>query len=147
MHINYSKAIQESEEDLTELEQRLRGQKAADRVRTLRLLKSGTVNSLRVLCAAGWLQCGPADPLVATLPDSGLGRGAQAAQASREGLATDCGGVGGLDGRDARGSHRDHARRAQLSGARMGHPLQERQVPVVAVQETPGQVEDRAETT
>lgn len=47
MHINYSKAIQESEEDLTELEQRLRGQKAADRVRTLRLLKSGTVNSLK----------------------------------------------------------------------------------------------------
>jgi hypothetical protein len=32
MRIKYAKAIQESEEDLTKLEQRLRGQKAADRV-------------------------------------------------------------------------------------------------------------------
>jgi transposase len=47
MRINYPKAIQESEEDLTELEQRLRGQKAADRVRMLRLLKSGTVKSMK----------------------------------------------------------------------------------------------------
>ncbi len=47
MRIKYPKAIQESEEDLTNLEQRLRGQKAADRVRMLRLLKSGTVNSLK----------------------------------------------------------------------------------------------------
>ena len=47
MRINYPKAIQESEEDLTELEQRLRGQKAADRARMLRLLKSGTVKSLK----------------------------------------------------------------------------------------------------
>jgi hypothetical protein len=30
MRINYPKAIQESEEDLTELEQRLRGQKPAE---------------------------------------------------------------------------------------------------------------------
>ena len=47
MRIKYPKAIQESEEDLTRLEQRLRGQKAADRVRMLRLLKSGTVKSLK----------------------------------------------------------------------------------------------------
>ena len=47
MRINYPKAIAESEEDLTELEQRLRGQKAADRVRMLRLLKSGTVTSMK----------------------------------------------------------------------------------------------------
>ena len=47
MRIKYPKAIGESEEDLTELEQRLRGQKAADRVRMLRLLKSGTVTSLK----------------------------------------------------------------------------------------------------
>jgi transposase len=47
MRITYPKAIQESEEDLTRLEQRLRGQKAADRVRMLRLLKSGTVTSLK----------------------------------------------------------------------------------------------------
>jgi transposase len=47
MRINYPKAIQENEEELTELEQRLRGQKAADRVRMVRLLKSGTVNSLK----------------------------------------------------------------------------------------------------
>jgi transposase len=47
MRINYPKAIGESEEDLMSLEQRLRGQKAADRVRMLRLLKSGTVKSLQ----------------------------------------------------------------------------------------------------
>ena len=47
MRIKYPKAIQESEEDLTKLEQRLRGQKPADRVRMLRLLKSGTVKSLK----------------------------------------------------------------------------------------------------
>jgi transposase len=47
MRINYSKAIQESEEDLLSLEHRLRGQKPADRVRMLRLLKSGTVKSMK----------------------------------------------------------------------------------------------------
>ena len=47
MRINYPKAIGESEEDLMSLEQRLRGQKAADRVRMLRLLKSATVKSLK----------------------------------------------------------------------------------------------------
>ena len=47
MRITYPKVIQESEEELTSLEQRLRGQKTADRVRVLRLLKSGTVKSLK----------------------------------------------------------------------------------------------------
>jgi len=47
MRIKYPKAIQESEEELTSLEQSLRGQKAADRVRVLRLLKSGAVKSLK----------------------------------------------------------------------------------------------------
>ena len=47
MRINYPKAIQESEEDLMSLEQRLRGQKPADRVRMVRLLKSGTVTSMK----------------------------------------------------------------------------------------------------
>jgi transposase len=47
MRITYPQAIGESEEDLTKLEQRLRGQKPADRVRMLRLLKSGTVKSLK----------------------------------------------------------------------------------------------------
>src|SRR5713101_5620896 len=47
MRIKYPKAIGESEEDLMSLEQRLRGQKIADRVRMLRLLKSGTVLSLK----------------------------------------------------------------------------------------------------
>ena len=61
MRIKYPKAIQESEEELTKLEQRLPGQKTADRVRMLRLLKSATVKSLRVLCADGRLQCEPAD--------------------------------------------------------------------------------------
>src|SRR5215469_9911512 len=47
MRIKYPQAIQESEEDLTRLEQRLGGQKTADRVRMLRLLKSGTVTSMK----------------------------------------------------------------------------------------------------
>ena len=47
MRIKYPKAIQESEEELSKLEQRLRGQKPADRVRMLRLLKSATVRSLK----------------------------------------------------------------------------------------------------
>ncbi len=47
MRIKYPKAIQESEEELTRLEQSFRGQKAADRVRVLRLLKSGAVKSLK----------------------------------------------------------------------------------------------------
>ncbi len=47
MRIKYPKAIQESEEELTRREQSLRGQKTADRVRMLRLLKSGAVKSLK----------------------------------------------------------------------------------------------------
>jgi putative transposase len=47
MRIKYPQVIQESEEELTSLEQSLRGQKTADRVRVLRLLKSGTVKSLK----------------------------------------------------------------------------------------------------
>jgi transposase len=47
MRINYPKAIGESEEELMSLERRLRGQKPADRVRMLRLLKSGTVKSVK----------------------------------------------------------------------------------------------------
>ena len=47
MRIIYPKVIQESEEELKQLEQQLRGQKTADRVRMLRLLKSGAVKSLK----------------------------------------------------------------------------------------------------
>jgi transposase len=47
MRITYPKVIQESEEELTRLEQSLRGKKTADRVRMLRLLKSGAVKSLK----------------------------------------------------------------------------------------------------
>jgi transposase len=47
MRIKYPKVIGESEEELTKLEQRLRGRKTADRVRMLRLLKSGSVQSLK----------------------------------------------------------------------------------------------------
>jgi transposase len=47
MRIKYPQVIQESEEELTSLEQSLRGQKTAERVRVLRLLKSGTVKSLK----------------------------------------------------------------------------------------------------
>jgi transposase len=47
MRITYPKVIQEREEELTRLEQSLRGKKTADRVRMLRLLKSGAVKSLK----------------------------------------------------------------------------------------------------
>lgn len=47
MRIIYTRAIQESEADLAKHEQSFRGQKAADRVRMLRLLKSGAVKSLK----------------------------------------------------------------------------------------------------
>ncbi len=47
MRIKYRQAIKESEEELSQLEQRLRGQKAADRVRLLRLLKGEQVLSLK----------------------------------------------------------------------------------------------------
>ena len=47
MRIKYPQVIQESEEELMRLEQSLRGQKAADRVRMLRLLTSATVKSLK----------------------------------------------------------------------------------------------------
>ena len=47
MRIKYPKAIEESEEELMRREQGLRGQKPADRVRMLRLLKSGTAKSLK----------------------------------------------------------------------------------------------------
>jgi hypothetical protein len=142
MRIKYPKAIQESEEELTKLEQRLRGQKTADRVRMLRLLKSATVKSLRVLCADGRLQCEPADALVGTLSGRGAGRDTQAAEASGEGLEALPRGMGGLVASDASRTHHDHARCPQLLGEGVGHCLQERQVPVVALQETSGQVED-----
>jgi hypothetical protein len=101
MRIKYLKAIQESEEELTRREQRLRGQKPGDRVRILRLLKSGTVKSLRVLCADGRLQCDPADPLVGTLSGRRPQRDAQAAEASWEGLTTDLRGMDRLVASDA----------------------------------------------
>jgi transposase len=47
MRIKYPLAIKESEDELVGLEHRLRGQKTADRVRMLRLLKSGAVSSLK----------------------------------------------------------------------------------------------------
>src|SRR5512135_500603 len=144
MRIKYPQAIQESEEELTRLEQGLRGQKRADRVRVLRLLKSGAVKSLKD-CAPLVGYCDPVDPLVGTLSGRGAGRDAQAAQTSREGLADDSTGMSRLDASDASRPHRDHARGAQLPGSRVGDPLQEWQVALVAVQEAPGQVQDRAQ--
>src|SRR6266851_886079 len=146
MRIKYPKAIQESEEELTRLEQRLRGQKAADRVRVLRRLEKRNGEEFERLCADGRLQCEPTDALVGTLSGGGLGRDAQAAEASREAVESLPRGLGGLVASDASGTHHDHARCAQLSGARVGHQLQERQGARVALQETPGQVEDRAQT-
>jgi transposase len=50
MHISYGQAIGESEEELSQAEQRARGQRMLDRVRMLRLLKSEQVSSLEA-CA------------------------------------------------------------------------------------------------
>ena len=145
MRIKYSQAIQESEEELMRLEQSFRGQKPADRVRVLRLLKSGAVKSLKdcaplvgysVTQLTRWWECYRAE---------GEASAAQAAQAGREGLADDCRGMGRLDASHASRPHRDHARGAQLPGARVGDPLQEWQVALVALQEAPGQVQDRAQ--
>ena len=47
MRIKYGQAIKESEEELSQREQSLRGQKGADRVRRLPLLKSEKVTSLK----------------------------------------------------------------------------------------------------
>jgi hypothetical protein len=147
MRINYPKAIGESEEDLMSLEQRLRGQKTADRVRMLRLLKSGAVKSLKDCAPMVGYSVIQLTRLLGTLSSRGLDGDAQAAQASRQGLAADSRGVGRLVASDASRTHRDHARWAQLSGARVGYQLQEWQVTLVALQETSGQVEDRAQTT
>src|SRR5512135_1462155 len=87
-----------------------------------------------------------ADALVGMLPGRGPGRGAQAAQARRQGLQTLCRRVGRLDASDASRPHRHHARGARLPGAGVGDSLQERPVAVVALQETPGQVQDRPQT-
>jgi hypothetical protein len=121
MRIKYPKAIQESEEELTRLEQRLRGQKPADRVRMLRLLKSATVKSLKDCAPMVGYSVSQLTRLLGMLPGRRPGRGAQAAQASRQGLAAHCRGVGRLVARDASGTHRDHAvRRAITSSARGG---------------------------
>lgn len=47
MRIKYRTAIKESEAKLKKMERSLRGQKAADRVRLLRLLKGGRIKSLK----------------------------------------------------------------------------------------------------
>jgi hypothetical protein len=90
MRIKYPKAIGESEEDLTSLEQRLRGQKAADRVRMLRLLKSGTVDSLKDCASLVGYSVTQLTRLPGMLSRRGFGRVAQAAEASREALETHC---------------------------------------------------------
>ena len=146
MRIKYPQAIQESEEELTKLEQRLRGQKTVHRVRMLRLLKSATVKSLKDCAPLVGYSVTQLTRRSGRLPGRRPDRGTQAAQAGREDLAADSTGMDGLVARDASGTHRHHARGASLSGAAVGDPLQERQVAVVALQETPGQVQDRAQT-
>jgi hypothetical protein len=136
MRIKYPQAIRESEETLAKLEQRLRGQKPADRVRMLRLLKSGTVNSLKECAPLVGYSVGQLTRLPGMLPGSGLGRITQAAQASRKALTADSRGVGCFDASDASRAHRDHGRCTRLPGARVGDSVQERQVALVALQET-----------
>ncbi len=121
MRITYPKAIQESEEDLKQWEQQLR--------------------------APDGLQPGPGNAMVGTLSGTRAGTLAGVLQTDGAAVATDSPGVGRLAGADARRPHRDDARCPRLLGAGVGHQLQERQVAVVALQETSGQVEDRAPTT
>ncbi len=52
MRINYPEVIRESEAELAALEQQLAGQRTAIRVRMLRLLKTGSVPSLRAFAAS-----------------------------------------------------------------------------------------------
>ena len=110
MRIKYPKAIQEREEDLAKLEQRLRGQKPADRVRMLRLLKSGTVNSLKE-CAplvgysvgqlTRWWECYRAQGLAGLLKQhKPVGKHAKLTAEAWE----------GVDGGDASRTHCDHGR-------------------------------------
>src|SRR5713101_7083632 len=125
MRITYPKVIRESEEELKQLEQQLRGQKTADRVRMLRLLKSGAVKSLKD-CA----------PMV----------GYSLVQVTRwweryrgEGLAS-------LTHRYTPTGQRSRltaeAWAGLLAQMRAGHCLQERQDAVVDHQDTSGQEED-----
>ncbi len=113
MRIKYPKAIQESEEELTNLEQHLRGQKTADRVRMLRLLKSGTVKSLKDCAPLVGYSVTQLTRRSGMLPGRRPDRGTQAAQAGRQGLAADSRGMGRLDASHASGTHRHHARGAQ----------------------------------
>jgi hypothetical protein len=147
MRITYPKAIGESEEELMSLEQRLRGQKTADRVRMLRWLKSGTVKSLkdcaplvgyRVIQLTRWWERYRAAGLAGMLKQhKPAGKASRLTPEAWAGLL-----------QAMRAGHIATMRSgAQLSGARMGHQLQERQVALVALQETSGQVEDRAQTT
>ena len=112
MRIKYPQAIQESEEELTKLEQHLRGQKPADRVRALRLLKSGAVKSLKDCAPLVGYSVTQLTRRSGMLPGRGPGRAAQAAQADREGFAADSRGMGRLDASHASGTHRHHARGA-----------------------------------
>ena len=93
MHSNYPKVIGESEEDLTRLEQRFRGKKPADRVRMLRLLKGGTVNSLKHCAPPVGYSVSHLTQLLGILSCKGPDKDVQAAQASRKGLETHCPGV------------------------------------------------------
>jgi hypothetical protein len=96
MRITYTQAIQESEEELTELEQRLRGRKTADRVRMLRLLKSGTVKNLKdcallvgysVIQLTRWWECYRAESLTVLLKQhKPVGKASQLAPEAWEGL-------------------------------------------------------------
>ena len=147
MRIKYPKAIRESEEELTRLEQSFRGQKPADRVRMLRLLKSGVVKSLKDCAPLVGYSLVQVTRWWERYRAEGKASADQAAQASRQGFAADPAGMGRLDASDASRTHRHYARGAPLPGARVGDPLQERQVAVVALQETSGQVQDRAQTT
>ncbi len=115
------------------LEQRLRGQKAANRVRMLRLLTSGAVTSIKD-CApligysvgqlTRWWECYRAAGLAALFKQhKPVGQTSKLTPEAWEGLMA-----------AMRAGHIATMRSgARLSGARVGHPLQERQVALVAL--------------
>jgi hypothetical protein len=110
MRINYPKVIGESEEELMSLEQRLRGQKTADRVRMLRLQKSATVKSVKDCAPLVGYSVIQLTRRSGTLSGSRSGGAAQAVQTTRHGFKTLPRGMGRLVASDASGTHRDHAR-------------------------------------
>jgi transposase-like protein len=119
MRMKYPEAIGESEEELTRLEQRLRGHKTADRVRMLRLLKSGAVQSLKdcaplvgysVAQLTRWWECYREEGLMKLLKQH------KPVESPHNGSSR----RGGVEASHASRTHRDDGGCTRLPGVRVG---------------------------